>query len=321
MRKKFYLTNYKLLNTLERDLLKIHKLHLATKLFFYPMALNPKQKKKAYIIIGSVAGSLILLMLIIIIYMWRSNLSHRRFVYSALTKGVDWKANLSIDPPAYPSASTPADSAKVFKYDEPPKGIVRTMFFRVNKNSKETPIIFLGNDTEGIPLSDEYGHDFLEPIGPPGNFLLNFDALSKRLIPQGIQKFSSLGTGISGRVLPYEPFRTVTDKTYLASHANIIYLLDPKLTFGHTTTSSGDVVLYEYWLNTSNIFSSVKDLPKCVVAYVYCKNEGVGRVKYSDIFWWSVTDVCTKKEQDICELNHVVVRKAFNNPKDFSWHG
>ena len=282
------------------------------------MPLTPKQKKKRYIILGSVAGGVILLILFVILYIWRSNLSHRRFIYSALTKGADWKANLPIDPPEYPTTTDPTEDAKLFKDHFTLRG-VGTSFIRVNKDSKETPIIYVGNDTEGIPLKDEYGHDFLTPTGRLDNFVMNFGALSEHLLPQSHPRLAELGMKPEEHCTLGKDFRQTLDTVYRKHHSHDILLLDPELTFGHTKTESGDVVLYDYWIGDSKIFSSVKDLPKCVVAYVYCKLDNDRSTKYSDIFWWSVTDECNDEEKDSSPQNHVVIRKAFNNPKKVPW--
>jgi hypothetical protein len=287
------------------------------------MTLTPKQKRKSLIILASIFGSIVLLIICITIFNVRESLAHRRYIYSSLTKGADWKGILPTDPPTYPKYSDSTEFSKIFLHDKFVGKKVKTLFFRVNQDSNENPILYYKNETEGLVLREEYAPDCLKPTRGGKDLTLNIQALSEyeKYETQKNSGKSSRGWGetLTESFALDKDYITAVKEDFLQDHAEVIYLMDPKATFKNNLNNPGDVCLYEYWWGDKKLFTSVKDIPKCIVAYVYCGKTDGGDIKYSDTIWMSVNEPCNKEELEICALNHVVVRKAFDNPNVVPW--
>lgn len=276
--------------------------------------------KTSVIIVGSIISFLVLSIIFLAVFVFQLRVSEREDRYKEAAQEYDWDDFLP------PLSSFPT----TFPYQHPVLPRVLTAFLVVRKDKQGEPQVFKGPEWKKISaerslLESEFAQE-LVPLP-----ILLHSHLEKDLNEElaGLKKNKKNNNKKKGkkgeinkekRKTKEEIYGQLTENVHFIKHTfeddlhlGYILLLDPKDTFkvDQSKIQADDVVLYSYSLAGKPLFFCVKDLPKCVVAYVPVSPDGT---HFSDFLWISPEEECTPAELNATQMNHIIIRKAQTNP-------
>ena len=256
---------------------------------------------------GNVALVCVLVVLVVsvigsAIFVFKKRTWEKQERYEAVSQAYDWDSLRFLSLPTFPT---------VFPYEQAVLPKVHTDFFVVRKDAHGEAEVYRG--PEGKKLTAE--RTFMQ-----SDFALDF-------LPRAVHDFSQKHDELKEKEKKKEKEAKTNEQIYgsfvkdvhyadviiSTEHLPIILLLEPMITFKVDLTKSkaNDVVLFNYALGRDAVMYRVKDLPKCVVAYLAVSPDGT---RFSDRLWIAYDEQCTQKEADASLLNHIVIRKAKLDP-------
>lgn len=263
--------------------------------------------KTGLVILVSFLIFLVLSIIVLGVYVFQKRIQDRDERFKTATRSYEWND--------FPSRHDPFPS--VFPYDRPVLPRVFTDFLVIRVDDTKEPLILKG--PEGKKVSED--SSLLDT-----NFAQNFvpelvhryrqikkekedEAEAEKEKKEKKEKVKSKSE-IYGNFVLNTHYATVSISP---EHLDYILLLDPEATFKVDSEKSekNDVVIYSYALGGGAFMYRVKDLPKCVVAYVAVSPD---KTHYSDHFWIAYEETCTQQEVEASPMNHIVIRKATADP-------